>query len=146
VHSGGPIPAFDVTVLIENTGRCDELLPQTRDRALATGVGNVREQYFPAIVPRMVFRLAAQFRPSCDEAYYFAYITTRNRTMMQQTLLTKRADRWDQTMRLLDLQSGLELHSFPARAAGATWPDFGPFRDTILRYQEILQSAPAEPL
>lgn len=124
IHGGDKIPAFDVNIRLETTGRCDGVEGWTMGKVMGTGVNDPRRFYLPAVTPNMIHPLSVRLQPTCDDAYYLAYIYTRNRVLFQQTLLKKTDGLWRAATRLRDLVTGDTLHTTVDRhiAANLTWP------------------------
>jgi hypothetical protein len=124
IHGGAEIPAFDVNVRFETTGQCDGFETWTMGKVMGTGINNPRRVYLPVATPNMLHPISVRLQPTCEDAYYFAYIYTRNRVLFQQTLVRKREGTWRVVARLLDLVTGATLHTTPNAdiASKEVWP------------------------
>lgn len=124
IHGGDEIPAFDVNIRLETTGQCDGVETWTMRKVMMTGINDPRRFYLPAVTPNMIHPISVRLQPTCNNAYYLAYIYTRNRVLFQQTLLKKVDDSWRFATRLRDLVTGDTLHTAVDRriAANLTWP------------------------
>ena len=134
VSHGGEraIPAFDVNIFIDPTGKCDSMQTWTMRDVMSTGVNNVRRHYLPAVPPSMGFPLQVSLKPSCDDAYYLVVTYTRNRVTLQQIVLRKVDGHWSQATRVLDPMSGEELWKHVDGAVKAIdWPEIAELVDMM---------------
>ncbi len=132
VHGGEKtIPAFDVNIFIEPTGKCDEMQRWTMRDVMNTGVNDVRIHYFPAVAPAMALSMRVRFEPTCNDAYYLAYIYTRNRVALQQIILSKKDGRWLDGYRVIDVETGNELFLHVADGLTVTWPELTDIRGKL---------------
>jgi hypothetical protein len=134
------IPAYDVNIFLEPTGKCDEMQSWTMRDVMATGVNNVRRHYLPAIGPAMALSLQVRIKPTCDDSYYLAVTYTRNRVTLQQILLRKTSSGWTQASRVIDPLSGEELWKH-IELKDVKWPDLSGFISMLRR----LPGAKTEP-
>jgi len=126
VSQGGErsIPAFDVNIAIDETGKCDALQTWTMRDVMATGINSVRRIYFPSVAPAMALPLGVLFKPSCDDAYYLVMVYTRNRVTLQQIVLRKSKGTWAQALRVIDPRTNVELwQHVDGGMQEPTWPD-----------------------
>jgi hypothetical protein len=114
---GDDVPAFDVRVSIEPGGKCDEILKGTWHQ------GDPRQSYFAAVTPHLPQIMQVRLTPTCSEAYYQAYVDTRNRLTYQQIVLTKTENAWMVRSRVLDVSTGEILFYDPAGAKDLQFPE-----------------------